>query len=203
MRNAARAEARTIEWETPRPSSRASPLGSWCVRPIVNASRSSLEPKILLGLTLAQIALALVYLPRLPAQVATHFGPSGAADAWSPRGGLVIGVVVVAAIMHAVFLLSARLTRWTNDDLVNLPHKAYWLAPDRRETTMRRIERHVIRMGIATQTLLFLVEQRVLAANVAGTGLGSTVWIYTTVYLTILTLGIVAMVREFATVPTA
>lgn len=101
----------------------------------------------------------------LPPIVASHFGPGGAADGYMSRSAytlLLLAISVGAPLCLA--LLPASLIRKRGDN-INLPNRAYWLAPARRETTMRFLR--VVGLWFATAIALFLayVHWLVVQAN--------------------------------------
>ena len=70
----------------------------------------------------------------LPPVVASHFVAGGAANGFTPRDiyvklmlGLVIGLPLLTALMGITSRIPAR--------FVNLPHRDYWLAPERVDET--------------------------------------------------------------------
>lgn len=154
-------------------------------------------------LTIAHPVVGAYYAPHLPPRLASHFGFSGAPDGWMSRGAFLLAMIGVALLMLALFVVSSRVTVWSRDEWINLPHKAFWLAPERRAQTMERIERHTLRMGVATQALLLLVFEQVLRTNAIGSNhLGAPVRIFLLVYCAVMAWLLVSLVREFAR-PTA
>jgi hypothetical protein len=101
----------------------------------------------------------------LPAQVASHFNAAGSADAVLPRAGYVGFMLAFgAALPLFVAMLSERLLRHPRTPL-NLPHRDYWLAPERRAATVDFLCRQ--NAGFAVQLVLFLgyVHALVVYAN--------------------------------------
>ncbi len=89
----------------------------------------------LAALVAAALAQAIWQQGHLPARVATHFDFSGRPNGWMSREvhlkyqtGLVVGL---AAVMVGLGWLIPKLP----GDLVNVPHRDRWLAPERREAT--------------------------------------------------------------------
>lgn len=73
----------------------------------------------------------------MPAVVASHFGWSGAANGFMSRAmyvSLMLGVVVV---VPSAVALSGWLASVLPPSMLNLPNKAFWLAPERRVATLR------------------------------------------------------------------
>ncbi len=114
-------------------------------------------PLLIFGLLVAIcLAHAAYYYPVLPERVASHFGASGRPDAWSSKERFLhiyVGMVLVIAVLFpGLYLLLAK----TPNGLINLPHKDYWLAPERRKETIAILSRQFLWFGSAT--LLLLVD---------------------------------------------
>ena len=114
----------------------------------------SLRPR--LGFWLAAFLttgyLAFVY-PSLPDPMPTHFGAEGSPDAWSSRSAFVAlyalflgGTVLMFGVLPPILRLLPP--RW-----INLPHREYWLNPERRNETVRRLADQLLTYG--AWTLLF------------------------------------------------
>src|SRR5262249_39729923 len=54
--------------------------------------------------------------------------------------------------------------------LINLPHKDYWLAPERRERTIARFSASMEWFGVALVLFLGFVYELVFIANTTGNG---------------------------------
>src|SRR5690554_6551235 len=97
----------------------------------------------LLGLFLLVLAAwVAVSSQTLPSLVASHFDASGKADGYMPRG---VYTAFVSILVAGAPLLVALLPYWViRDDGTNLniPNKQYWLAPERRETTLALVRGH-------------------------------------------------------------
>ncbi len=113
--------------------------------------------------------LAWVY-PELPARIPSHFGASGRADGWMSPQAFVLFNAVVPALVLAVLLgcglLVGRLpARW-----INVPHRDYWLAPERIAATRRKILANLA--AIAALTLALLLGIAEISIHLARTGGG-------------------------------
>jgi hypothetical protein len=91
-----------------------------------------------LGLSgVAGIALAFWVYSNSPERVPVHFTLNGVPDAWGSPIELLVTLTCVIGLFTAGFLaLPAlfRLTlRCTPPSMMSLPHKEYWLAPERRD----------------------------------------------------------------------
>ncbi|MCZ8233771.1 MAG: hypothetical protein ACK5QH_04515 [Rubrivivax sp.] len=99
-----------------------------------------------LGWALAMLGLLLSY-PLLPPMV-------GDPGKEAPRA-LYMGIMVF--VLAQTWLCSHRFIAWighTSPDLLNLPHKAYWMHPDRRHDSVERMATHVSGLGLQVLTLM-------------------------------------------------
>jgi len=108
---------------------------------------------------------ALVYYPRLPGQVASHFNAAGRANGWSSKSAyFALHAVVVLTIAICFAALPAWLER-VPARFVNLPNKEYWLAPERRAATMGHIASALTWFGCAVLILILSVNALVIEVN--------------------------------------
>jgi len=119
----------------------------------------------LLSLTIA--GLTAYYLPMLPDQVATHFGPGGRANGWHNHADFIKVVILCIAIPTAIFLGSDLLIRLPVT-AINIPNKTYWLAPGRRDDARTFIRDWRRWLAVLTLGLLTLIIDMALRANLAA-----------------------------------
>ncbi len=101
----------------------------------------------------------------LPDVVGTHFGPSGAANGFMSRAVYVrfmLGFVVLLPL--ALNLLIGRVLRLPSTR-INIPHREYWLSPERRGETVERLQRHMKFFGGLLAVFLCYVHWQVVQAN--------------------------------------
>jgi len=123
---------------------------------------------LFLAALVATAAFVLATTSGLPGRVGTHFGPGGAADGWMTRDGyrlymLAFVLLFVPFIVAMVGILPRLFPR-----LVNLPHREYWLAPERSEATFAFLAGHACGFGVLTLGLLAGVHWLLLDANRAS-----------------------------------
>lgn len=101
----------------------------------------------------------------LPDVVATHFGPSGVANGFMPRASYVRCMVIFVVLLPlALNFLISRVLRLPNTR-VNIPHREYWLAPERRAGTVELLQRHMKFFGVLLVAFLCYVHWLVVRAN--------------------------------------
>jgi uncharacterized membrane protein len=71
----------------------------------------------------------------LPPRVATHFGIDGRPNGWMSRDGMVDFVLGLGILMPAFIIGMMAGAGRIPVSFVNLPHRDYWLAPERRRST--------------------------------------------------------------------
>jgi hypothetical protein len=101
----------------------------------------------------------------LPARVASHFGTDGRADGWSERAAFLTLFGALIAGMSALLAGLAWMLPRLPVALVNLPHRDYWLASERRAVTWRRVQDLLLGIGAATNVFCVLVLHRTVVAN--------------------------------------
>ena len=123
-------------------------------------------PLLVLGLLLiAALAQLVVFLPLMPALLASHFDGAGRANGWSSRAGFAaIEIIVLLVIVLSFVALPAWLLK-VPDSMINLPRKRYWLAPERRDETMRFLTAALLWFGCACLALMLAVTHLVIRVN--------------------------------------
>lgn len=119
------------------------------------------------GLVLLAIGQILYHFPHLPDRMATHFDSAGNADGWQSPAGFAGLYVFVLAMMILSFGLMPLVLGKLPDGLINLPHKDYWLAPERRGETLRALTDQMLWMGAGTMLLILVLMQGVIDTNLA------------------------------------
>jgi hypothetical protein len=148
-------------------------------------------------------AYVLVTSAFLPPVVASHFDAAGNADAYMSRGGyaafmagLSLALPVLVVCLPNVML--RRGSRW-----INLPHRDYWLAPERREATVDYLCRHNAVLGALVTGFLGYVHGLVLQANSVLPPRLSAHWLIVgmAAFVAVLTIWSVQLLRRFRRVP--
>ena len=101
----------------------------------------------------------------LPEVVASHFGAGGAANGFMPRGQYIGFMLVLVLAVPALIFFAGRLASSLPVRFVNLPHKEYWLAPERRAATLGSLGRFGVWAAYATLATLCLGHWFVVQAN--------------------------------------
>jgi len=120
-------------------------------------------------LFLAVLALAAAFVwgtsADLPAVVASHFDAAGHPNGYMPREvyrGVMLALIVFAP--GAVVLMPLR--KFGDPEAkLNLPHRDYWLAPERRPATTAYLQAHALRFGVLLTLFLAYGHWLVVQAN--------------------------------------
>jgi len=87
--------------------------------------------------TAAGLALALRAHTLLPPKVATHYGNSGIPDSYMSNTYSLLLWLGTFLFLALLFFSMPYLLKKTRTEWINLPNREYWLAPERRENTIR------------------------------------------------------------------
>jgi uncharacterized membrane protein len=121
-------------------------------------------------LTFVLLALlqAVWHHAHLPARVATHFDAHGHANGWMSRNTHFLFQAGLAIFLGVLFGSIPRLIRRLPDSLINIPHREYWLARERRAATLAWIGNAGYVLGCVVLAFFMLVFQQVFVANTSG-----------------------------------
>ena len=103
--------------------------------------------------------------PALPERVATHFGGEGVPNGWMSRDGYVqftlrFGLGVSLFVVGSHYLLARYAGNY-----FNIPHREYWLAPERRADTLYFFVRHSWWLGCLMLLFMMAIYHLVLITN--------------------------------------
>ncbi len=116
-------------------------------------------------LLLVSATLIVATTGQLPAQVASHFGAGGAANGAMTRSGYLVFMLAFAIGLPLLMAFSmAILPRYSTRSL-SIPHRDYWLAPARRDATLRYIEAQAYWLGSLMTVFIAAIHLLLLEAN--------------------------------------
>jgi hypothetical protein len=105
------------------------------------------------------------YYPQLPDVVASHFNGRGVANGWQSKPaffGLFVAMSVLAA---AVGFGIPRIIATMPPQLINLPNKRYWLAPEHLAETMEFLGAYFAWFGCAVLLIMSLTFDYAIQSN--------------------------------------
>ncbi len=121
--------------------------------------------KLVLLALLLLLAQGAAYYPRMPAVMATHFGGQGRPNGWMTVGGAIKFELAIVGLMLFAFVGLPKLLRRLDPRLINIPNKDYWLAPERRESSLDALENRMNGFGVVVLLFIGAIHQLVFAAN--------------------------------------
>ncbi|MBI1216715.1 MAG: DUF1648 domain-containing protein [Alphaproteobacteria bacterium] len=107
------------------------------------------------------------YWPQLPRRVATHFGGGGIPNGWMTKEAFRNFYLGFLLFLPGVMAGSGLLFRIMPPRLINLPHKGYWLAPERRAQTVGKLQRDMNGFSVIVAAFIVALHQLVIMANLA------------------------------------
>ena len=152
---------------------------------------------LILGtLTLLYVVHMVYGLSDQPGPMATHFGSGGRPNGWMSNSAFLLFGAALWATMVACFWTLRPLLRRVKPSLVNIPHKAWWLDPVRREETIATAGAWMESMGVVTLIGLFGLNECLFLANRRPeVELGTEFIVGIVVYLVITLVWSVAFIR--------
>lgn len=119
---------------------------------------------MLVLMTVGYAVLVWLAAGQLPERVAIHFGVGGGADGWADRQRAILFFELLTMV-PVVFFFLALLMRIFPAGAFNLPHRDYWLAPERRVETVATISSQLMWMGCLMVLFLAGVYWLTIEAN--------------------------------------
>ena len=157
------------------------------------------HPALLLAVLYAVFVVMLVRdAGRLPERVATHFDWRGQPNGWMSSQGYLVFMLVFGLVFPLIPAAICLLLRFLPDSIINLPHRDYWLAPERRGETAGYLVRHMLWLSCMMSGLTIVLHQMTVEANQqVPPQLSDAVWVYLAVFLVGVFLWMFALVRHF------
>lgn len=151
----------------------------------------------LIVLVLLFLVQNLYYYPILPSIMASHFDGGGVANGFASKNAFFllefVGFVLIAAEMALLPWLTGKMP----DAFINLPNKAFWLAPDQRLYAFAKFKTYFQWFGVGLLTLAICVNQLVYNANLTRESLDQGIWVVLGLYLLFVVIWMIKFVRAF------
>lgn len=151
----------------------------------------------MIGLTLGIAGQAAYYYPLLPATMATHFDGYGTPDGWMAKGSFIVFEIVIFGVLLVEFLGLPWFIQQMPDSWINLPNKAYWLAPQRRSQAFSIFRQYFQWFGVALMAMLICVNQLVYRANVTRANFDSSIWLLLAAFFVFVAIWLVKFISVF------
>jgi hypothetical protein len=143
------------------------------------------------------------YYAQLPEVVASHFNGRGVANGWQTKSaffGVLVGVSVLAAVVGFGI---PRIIAALPPQLINLPNKGYWLAPDQLAETMDFLNQFFAWFGCAVLTVILVTFDYAVESNLHPDSRPdvSRMWYLLVGFLVFVVVSIARMFLRFGRVP--
>jgi serine/threonine-protein kinase len=148
----------------------------------------SFKRRLALTILVAILAFFLGYelaiYQTLPPQIATKFDGQGLPQSWMKKEQYVVMNIAMQSGMAAIVVVIAAILPLLPNWAINVPYRAYWLAPDRRAATLERIGNTLIHIGSLTAAFIFVTIYFVDRFNIANLPrLSPSFWLVFAMYL--------------------
>jgi uncharacterized membrane protein len=125
-------------------------------------------PLLIIGAMLvAIVARTALTWSELPDVMASHFGAGGRPDGFEDKTTFFAMFAVLTGFMTVLQLATGLLLPRTPAHMINLPHREYWLAPERRAETIASLVVSLDWIGVALTFLLVGALELTIRANLA------------------------------------
>ena len=105
------------------------------------------------------------YVSYLPDCVATHFDGGGHPNGWMNRSSYMLFMVIFSFVLP-LFLIGISYTcRFFPDKYFNIPHRDYWLAPQRRAETFSYLVTHSLWFACIALSFIIGIHFSIVKAN--------------------------------------
>lgn len=165
----------------------------------MSAAKLIRHPALLLAVLYTAFVVMLARdAPRLPERVATHFDWRGQPNGWMTSQGYLAFMAVFGLVFPLVPAALCLLLGFLRDSLINVPHREYWLAPERRGETADYLFRHILWLSSMMSGLTIVLHQMTVEANQqVPPQLSDAIWGYLPLFLVGVFLWMFALVRHF------
>jgi hypothetical protein len=129
--------------------------------------------------TLLAGALVFIYYTSrsMPPMVASHFNAAGVPTGFLPRDTYLLLMLVVVLLPPILLVIMPRIALRNPRARINVPHREYWLAPERREQTVQIISQHTTRFAGLLVGFLCYAHWLVVYANSSSPPTLSSGWL--------------------------
>lgn len=148
----------------------------------------------LFSLFLCQIVY---YYPNLPEKVAVHFNAFGEPDNWASKRSYLIFQVILLVFTAVITFGLPVLIKKLPDSAINIPHKDYWLAPERRNQTFSILQKRFEWFGVGLCALMISINQLAIRANLLDQNLSSASWYILVAFLLFVIVWSVKLCKDF------
>lgn len=108
------------------------------------------------------------YQPLLPERLATRFDFDGAPNGWMGKEGFAIYYMGLLAFIMGICAASGALMKRMSPRFINIPHRSYWLAPERRAESLRFLTALSLWTGVLTSAMIVGLMEMIFRTNLTA-----------------------------------
>ncbi len=123
---------------------------------------------LIVVLLVLAVGQTVFYYGQLPPTIASHFDGAGRVNGWQSKAAFFGICWFIVALNIGIFAPLGIMLRRLPVQMINLPHRDYWLAPERRDESLTDLMQHMEWFAVATLVLLLVVIQMVIVTNLNG-----------------------------------
>jgi uncharacterized membrane protein len=132
---------------------------------------------LIAGITLFSLALHAWYWNQLPDRVATHFGIDGRPNDWMNKGSATALLCGIQVAMPLFLFGIGSLLQHIPSSMINIPHREYWLHPDRRQQTIEHVSNMLAWIAVLTALEMMAIGHLTFLANRTGSPLNAPLFL--------------------------
>lgn len=137
----------------------------------------SVAVMLIAGITLFSLALHAWYWNQLPDRVATHFGIDGRPNDWMNKGSATALLCGIQVAMPLFLFGIGSLLQHIPSSMINIPHREYWLHPDRRQQTIEHVSNMLAWIAVLTALEMMAIGHLTFLANRTGSPLNAPLFL--------------------------
>jgi len=161
-------------------------------------------PKLIFVLLVLYAAIHFsYYYPQLPPVVASHFGAHGEANGWQPKAAFFQVFVAVSVLAAVIGFGVPRIISVIPAQLINLPNKRYWLAPEHLAETTESLKTYFAWFACAIYLIMILTFDYAVQSNLHPENPPSParMWYALAGFLIFTTVWTISMLAKFLRLP--
>jgi uncharacterized membrane protein len=154
-------------------------------------------------LLILAISFVMISSAKLPSQMATHFNAAGTVDGFMSKESYTCAMLSVVAGVPCLLSLTPLALSKLPTSWVNIPHRAYWLAPKIRAATLKTFNFFMSEFACVHLIFLSYLHWLVIQANEQQPPAMSAPDVYLGLFFFLLLIGIwsVLLLRRFKLPP--
>ena len=158
-----------------------------------------LSRKILIAMGIFGIIQSLYYFNRLPEKVAIHFGKAGFPDSWASNEANLAISVSLFVLLVVLFIIIPLVLKIFPVRFISLPNKEYWLAEERKKTTIEQMSNFLNLFGTALMFFFLILGYLGFEANMRNPVVlnENTIWSVTGCFLIFTIIWLFIFYRRF------